>query len=55
MKVNNLLCRQLTLYSPQDHAVLETAYLKNSKPDKAERAQIVGQVNMTEKEVQVRT
>nr|KAK5444711.1 Homeobox protein yox1 [Exophiala xenobiotica] len=27
--------------SPQDHAVLETAYLKNSKPDKAERVQII--------------
>ncbi|KIV84037.1 hypothetical protein PV11_06012 [Exophiala sideris] len=39
--------------SPQDHAVLEAAYLKNSKPDKAERQLIVGQVNMTEKEVQI--
>ncbi|KAI1613295.1 hypothetical protein EDD37DRAFT_343272 [Exophiala viscosa] len=39
--------------SPQDHAVLETAYLNNSKPDKGERAQIVSLVNMTEKEVQI--
>lgn len=46
---------QLTLLSPRDHAILEAAYLKNSKPDKAERAQIVSQVELGEKEVQVRT
>ncbi|KIW13880.1 hypothetical protein PV08_06661 [Exophiala spinifera] len=39
--------------SPQDHAILEAAYQKNSKPDKAERAEIVSQVNMSEKEVQI--
>ncbi|KAK6385870.1 Homeobox protein yox1 [Exophiala oligosperma] len=39
--------------SPQDHAILETAYQKNSKPDKAERVHIVSQVNMSEKEVQI--
>ncbi len=46
---------RLTHHSPQDHAILEAAYLKNSKPDKSERAQIVSQVNMSEKEVQVRS
>ncbi|EXJ77157.1 hypothetical protein A1O3_10315 [Capronia epimyces CBS 606.96] len=39
--------------SPQDHAILEAAYQKNSKPDKAERAQIVSQVELGEKEVQI--
>jgi len=44
----------LTTSSPQDHAILEAAYLKNSKPDKTERAYIVSQVGLGEKEVQVR-
>ncbi|KAG9775988.1 hypothetical protein KCU88_g5009, partial [Aureobasidium melanogenum] len=39
--------------SPQDHAILEAAYQKNSKPDKAERALIVSQVELGEKEVQI--
>jgi len=39
--------------SPQDHAILEAAYLRNSKPDKAERSDIVKQVQLGEKEVQV--
>ncbi|KIX05389.1 uncharacterized protein Z518_06261 [Rhinocladiella mackenziei CBS 650.93] len=39
--------------SPQDHAILEAAYVKNSKPDKAERALIVRQVDLGEKEVQI--
>lgn len=40
--------------SPQDHALLETAYQRNSKPDKNERIEIVSQVELGEKEVQVR-
>jgi hypothetical protein len=45
----------LTMLSPQDHAILEAAYQKNSKPDKVQRAQIVSQVSLGEKEVQVST
>jgi tRNA-binding EMAP/Myf-like protein len=45
----------LTFHSPKDAAILEAAYLKNSKPDKTERAFIVSQVDLGEKEVQVRT
>ena len=41
--------------SPRDHAILEAAYLRNSKPDKAERALIVSEVELGEKEVQVST
>jgi hypothetical protein len=41
------------LHSPQENAILEAAYHKNSKPDKAERAQILRQVQMSQKEVQV--
>ena len=40
-------------YSPQDQAILEKAYLNNSKPDKGERAALVAQVDLNEKEVQV--
>ncbi|EXJ83242.1 hypothetical protein A1O1_06861 [Capronia coronata CBS 617.96] len=39
--------------SPRDHAILEAAYQKNSKPDKTERARIVDQVELGEKEVQI--
>ena len=39
--------------SPRDHAILESAYQKNSKPDKEERLNLVRQVNLGEKEVQV--
>jgi hypothetical protein len=39
--------------SPQDHALLEMAYQRNSKPDKNERIEIVSQVELGEKEVQV--
>ncbi|OAP55417.1 hypothetical protein AYL99_10390 [Fonsecaea erecta] len=39
--------------SPQDCAILEAAYHKNSKPDKAERALIVSRVALGEKEVQI--
>ena len=39
--------------SPRDHAVLESAYQKNSKPDKEERLDLVKQVDLGEKEVQV--
>lgn len=40
--------------SPQDHAFLEMAYQRNSKPDKNERIEIVSRVELGEKEVQVR-
>ena len=44
----------LTVFdSLEDQTVLEAAYQKNSKPDKAERAAIVSQVQLNEKEVQV--
>ncbi|KEF58423.1 uncharacterized protein A1O9_06349 [Exophiala aquamarina CBS 119918] len=39
--------------SPKDNAILAAAYQKNSKPDKAERALIVSQVDLGEKEVQI--
>lgn len=39
--------------SPRDHATLEAAYHQNSKPDKEERAALVRQTELTEKEVQV--
>jgi len=39
--------------SPRDHAILESAYQKNSKPDKEERLNLVKQVELGEKEVQV--
>ncbi|ERF73386.1 hypothetical protein EPUS_07220 [Endocarpon pusillum Z07020] len=39
--------------SPEDHAVLEAAYQRNSKPDKAERTEIVNSVSLGEKEVQI--
>ncbi|KAK5062973.1 hypothetical protein LTR84_005049 [Exophiala bonariae] len=39
--------------SPRDNAILATAYERNSKPDKAERALIVSQVELGEKEVQI--
>lgn len=39
--------------SPRDHARLESAYQRNSKPDKEERAALVQHTELTEKEVQV--
>ncbi|ETN43652.1 uncharacterized protein HMPREF1541_02811 [Cyphellophora europaea CBS 101466] len=39
--------------SAHDHEILEDAYLKNSKPDKSERACIVAKVDLNEKEVQI--
>ncbi|KAL8792928.1 MAG: hypothetical protein Q9195_004425 [Heterodermia aff. obscurata] len=39
--------------SPQDHAILEAEYEKNSKPDKAARLVIVNRVALGEKEVQI--
>ena len=41
------------LRSPEDHAILEAEYAKNSKPDKAARLDIVKRVALGEKEVQV--
>lgn len=40
-------------HSPEDHAILEAEYQKNSKPDKAARAEIVKKVSLEEKAVQV--
>lgn len=42
------------VYSPDDQAVLEAAYKRDAKPDKAARLQLVQQVALGEKEVQVR-
>ena len=39
--------------SPEDHAILEAEYQRNSKPDKAARSDIVNRVSLGEKEVQV--
>lgn len=39
--------------SPEDQAILETEYQKNSKPDKAARMAIVERVALGEKEVQI--
>ena len=39
--------------SPEDHAILEAEYKRNSKPDKAARIDIVNRVSLGEKEVQV--
>ena len=41
------------LRSPEDHAILEAEYLRNPKPDKAARIEIVNRVALGEKEVQV--
>lgn len=41
------------MYSPEDHAILETEYQMNPKPDKVARMQIVKRVALGEKEVQV--
>jgi len=41
------------LLSPEDHAILEIEYERNSKPDKAARIAIVSRVALGEKEVQV--
>jgi len=40
-------------YSPEDQAVLEAAYKRDPKPDKAARLELVRQVALGEKEVQV--
>ena len=42
------------LSSPEDHAILEAEYLRNPKPDKAARVEIVNRVALGEREVQVR-
>ena len=39
--------------SPEDQAILEAEYERNSKPDKAARIDIVNRVSLGEKEVQV--
>lgn len=40
-------------HSPEDQAILEAAYLRDFKPDKAARLELVKQVGLGEKEVQV--
>lgn len=45
----------LTVPSPEDQAILETAYSRDPKPDKAARIELVKQVALGEKEVQVCT
>ncbi|EKV06985.1 Homeobox transcription factor, putative [Penicillium digitatum] len=51
---NKLLARQKRRRtSPEDHAVLESEYQQNSKPDKAARTSIVNRVSLGEKEVQI--
>ncbi|KAL2860294.1 hypothetical protein BJX68DRAFT_82277 [Aspergillus pseudodeflectus] len=51
---NKLLARQKRRRtSPEDHAILESEYQRNPKPDKAARASIVSRVSLGEKEVQI--
>ncbi|KAJ5236741.1 hypothetical protein N7489_006832 [Penicillium chrysogenum] len=51
---NKLLARQKRRRtSPEDHAVLESEYQQNPKPDKAARTSIVNRVSLGEKEVQI--
>ncbi|CAG7960653.1 unnamed protein product [Penicillium olsonii] len=51
---NKLLARQKRRRtSPEDHAVLESEYQRNAKPDKAARTGIVNRVSLGEKEVQI--
>lgn len=45
--------RELAPRSAKDKAILEGAYLANPKPDKTARLDIVSQVSLNEKEVQV--
>ncbi|KAK5290094.1 Homeobox protein yox1 [Cryomyces antarcticus] len=42
-----------TSHSPEDQATLEAEFLRNSKPDKAARMEIVEKVALGEKEVQI--
>ncbi len=51
--VVQLICYILTTSSPEDQAILESAYARNSKPDKAARTELTQQVSLGEKEVQV--
>ncbi|KAJ5551089.1 hypothetical protein N7461_005787 [Penicillium sp. DV-2018c] len=51
---NKLLARQKRRRtSPEDHAILESEYQRNPKPDKAARTSIVNRVSLGEKEVQI--
>ncbi|KAF9893025.1 hypothetical protein FE257_012436 [Aspergillus nanangensis] len=51
---NKLLARQKRRRtSPEDHAILESEYQLNPKPDKTARANIVSRVSLGEKEVQI--
>ncbi|RAL01763.1 homeobox transcription factor [Aspergillus ibericus CBS 121593] len=51
---NKLLARQKRRRtSPEDHAILESEYQRNPKPDKTARASIVSRVSLGEKEVQI--
>ncbi|KAK1142655.1 Homeobox protein yox1 [Aspergillus melleus] len=51
---NKLLARQKRRRtSPEDHAILESEYQLNPKPDKAARTNIVQRVSLGEKEVQI--
>ena len=43
-----------TSYSKEDEDILKSEYLKNPKPSKAARLEIVKKVALGEKEVQVR-
>ena len=42
-----------TAISPEDQTILEVAYSRDPKPDKAARIELVKQVSLGEKEVQV--
>ncbi|KAJ6079131.1 hypothetical protein N7467_008884 [Penicillium canescens] len=51
---NKLLARQKRRRtSPEDHAILESEYQQNPKPDKIARTNIVNRVSLGEKEVQI--
>ena len=53
LAVNQIRLTQ-SIHSPEDQAILEAEYEKNSKPDKTARQGIVERVALGEKEVQVR-
>ncbi len=42
-----------TINSPEDQTILEAAYVRDPKPDKTARLDLVKQVSLGEKEVQV--
>ena len=54
LDMSNIITHQIpTAISPEDQTILEAAYSRDPKPDKAARLELVKQVSLGEKEVQV--